>query len=150
MVDRILEQLKSEALDSCEMRHHKMKPWKTIDHISVKSSCENCGKKVFVTAQPMPNDTDISGEAVALNCPQDPNRPMSPDAAGKVVLIAVKIGYPGSHISGILIGGHKMLVSNADLRAAAALAADPAGSYDMSINTELYLGAAGDIDEDDE
>lgn len=44
--------------------------------------------------------------------------PLEPDMAGETILIAVKVGYPGSRVSDILIGNEKFQVGNADLRTA--------------------------------
>lgn len=48
--------------------------------------------------------------------------PLSPDLAGRTLLIEVKLGYPGYRVSDLLVCGTKVQVQNADLRGAAALA----------------------------
>lgn len=49
----------------------------------------------------------------------DGEGPMRPESHGQVIHLAVVIGYPGSKISDILIGGHKVQVPNEALRLAA-------------------------------
>lgn len=69
--------LKEEALQACKNRGHAMsnffRPYITV--VKVKRSekiwqsyCKNCGKGVCVNLKPLPNEIDIAGEAVALNC----------------------------------------------------------------------------------
>ena len=45
--------------------------------------------------------------------------PMDKSHHGRKVTIEVVIGYPGSTVTDILIGDHKVQVPNTDLRAAA-------------------------------
>lgn len=63
--------LEREALRACEWRGHEMGPfaaseWRP-DSVST-AYCNFCGRGVTVNARPMPNEIDIGGEAVALNC----------------------------------------------------------------------------------
>lgn len=46
------------------------------------------------------------------------NEPIDAPMAGSTLIIAVKVGYPGSRVSDILIGDTKVQVPNEDLRAA--------------------------------
>jgi len=70
----------TEAREACEARGHEMAPFEESmwerpaphqrrELRGYRSSCLLCGKMVFVKLKPQPNDIDISGEAVALNCP---------------------------------------------------------------------------------
>lgn len=64
-----LRRLKSEALEACRFRGHKMLPWLTsIGARYHKTQCETCKRFAFVCLRPLPNEVDIFGEAVALNC----------------------------------------------------------------------------------
>lgn len=66
-----LERLRKAALKSCKWREHKMDQFKTVDpsrpHYK-EATCKRCGMVVGINAKPMPNDIEIGGEAVALNC----------------------------------------------------------------------------------
>jgi hypothetical protein len=68
-----LRRLKQEALDGCTWRGHKMGKFyggKTYESSSGQmSKCKNCSASVTVIPNPMPNQTNIMGDAVALNCP---------------------------------------------------------------------------------
>jgi hypothetical protein len=56
------------------MRGHKLGEWAKVgDHIR-DNICLNCGQSVRVNSQPMPNEIDIGGKAVALDCPGKPSR----------------------------------------------------------------------------
>jgi hypothetical protein len=46
------------------------------------------------------------------------NQPLDADLAGREITIKVKIGYPGSKVTDLLIGGHKVQVPNEALREA--------------------------------
>lgn len=58
-----LEQLETEGRLSAEMRGHVL--GRFIDGMA---TCERCGRSVMVLTQPMPNEIDIGGAAVAVNC----------------------------------------------------------------------------------
>jgi hypothetical protein len=65
------DELKKSALESCNFRGHKM----GIFGFTLKqrgmiggSTCKKCGKMVFLNTNPLPNEIEISGEAVALHC----------------------------------------------------------------------------------
>jgi len=67
-----LDSLKTEALEACTIRGHKMGRWH--DHDWYKDTikfahCLDCDAQVVVNSRPQPNEIDICGEAVALNCP---------------------------------------------------------------------------------
>lgn len=68
---KTLDDLKSEAISSCENRGHKMGEWEDsseTDPVWSVSHCDICDKYVEVNLKPAPNQIDISGYAVALNC----------------------------------------------------------------------------------
>ena len=62
--------LMEEALKSCEWREHIMSDFEQPDTRSSRwvAECEVCGKTVTVSPNPMPNQTNIMGEAVAVGC----------------------------------------------------------------------------------
>lgn len=63
-----IEKLRREALESCKLRGHKMKSFSRKYRHWWYSECKDCGMTVFINDNPVPNDIEISGEAVALNC----------------------------------------------------------------------------------
>jgi hypothetical protein len=74
---RKIERLKHEALESCKFRGHQMerffRPYEKIDPKIVysnfwRSYCKVCSKYVNVKEKPLPNEIEICGDAVALNC----------------------------------------------------------------------------------
>jgi len=76
MVTRHLNKLKKEAEAACSFRGHVMQ-WEPPvynymrpgRHI-LSGMCVDCKKWVQVNTMPMPNDIEIGGDAVALNCTQ--------------------------------------------------------------------------------
>ena len=65
--DRV--KLIESGLESCKFRGHKMQM--TIESVTRKVAfyqCLICRKTMTVIYKPLPNETEISGEAVALNC----------------------------------------------------------------------------------
>jgi hypothetical protein len=66
-----IRRLKKEAIKSCKFRSHKMKNFIQIKY-GVKeefhSECKHCHMWVRVIPNPYPNEIDIGGTAVALNC----------------------------------------------------------------------------------
>jgi hypothetical protein len=76
---RKIERLKKEALESCRFRGHKMKrfisysPRRGFVYLTgtvaaAYAHCRVCDKQVIVITKPLPDEIEISGEAVALNC----------------------------------------------------------------------------------
>ena len=64
-----MNRLKSQALQSANFRNHKMGKWESGTNKNVAySRCEVCGMEVGVNIKPLPNEIDIGGEAVALDC----------------------------------------------------------------------------------
>jgi hypothetical protein len=67
--------LKKEAIETCTNRGHKMSRFYSAKyHPHYFAKCYNCLMEVMVDTHPEPNEIDISGEAVALNC-NDPYLP---------------------------------------------------------------------------
>lgn len=66
-----LERLKKEALESCKFRGHNMFKFSSRgDHTAV-SKCKKCYMGVWVETRPLPNEIEIGGNAVALNCEKE-------------------------------------------------------------------------------
>lgn len=65
---RKLERLRHEAEEACEFRGHVMKRFEHYAKGRCLSTCKLCGKAVSVIVKPAPNEIDIGGEAVALQC----------------------------------------------------------------------------------
>lgn len=78
---RRVDRLKREAREAAEWRRHRLTRWHTVGvgptahdrryPPMIKgyfATCRYCGKGVNVIPNPMPNEIDVSGEAVALNC----------------------------------------------------------------------------------
>ena len=68
---RKLERLRLEALEACKWRGHDMHNFVHYPNHGRRtkfSRCRKCGKHVVVNAHPFPNEIDIGGEAVALEC----------------------------------------------------------------------------------
>jgi hypothetical protein len=75
-----IEKLKNEGLDSFKWRGHHPGKWDCsfdMEHFKWDCSfdmehfymnCTVCGKQLHVNLYPLPNEIDISGEAVALSC----------------------------------------------------------------------------------
>jgi len=66
-----LSELKNEAEASCQWRGHNLGKWEDFRGKSRNIShnkCQICGKEVQVNDNPLPNEIDIGGEAVALGC----------------------------------------------------------------------------------
>ena len=64
-----LRRLQLEALGSCRFRGHRMSRFEHSTPDNAVSSCLDCPATVQVLSHPAPNQIDIGGEAVALNCP---------------------------------------------------------------------------------
>ena len=66
-------QLKRSAKLSCEDRGHVMTNFHNVVHLFTNpnefiSHCKYCGLEVYVELNPMPNSTNIFGQAVAVDC----------------------------------------------------------------------------------
>ena len=60
--------LQRSAAESCELRNHWMSPFTTLSDTRAVATCTRCGMEVQVNTKPAPNEINIGGEAVALNC----------------------------------------------------------------------------------
>lgn len=67
----IKRRLAKEALSACTFRGHKMGRFDHYCERSAVAKCKLCRMEVHINAKPLPNEIDISGEAVALNCKGD-------------------------------------------------------------------------------
>ena len=65
---RKLERLRKEALEACNFNGHNMKLFSRKYRHWWYSECKACDKRVCVNDDPLPNEIDIGGEAVALCC----------------------------------------------------------------------------------
>jgi hypothetical protein len=64
-----IKSLIKSAKEASTWRGHKMERFNhNEDGKRAYSKCSCCGMTVVVNTRPMPNDIDICGEAVALNC----------------------------------------------------------------------------------
>jgi hypothetical protein len=65
--------LAKRATQAAEFRGHRLTSWQWTTHNATRQTgtavCQDCHKQAFVDSAPAPNSIDISGEAVALNCP---------------------------------------------------------------------------------
>lgn len=64
-----LDKLITIAIQSAEYRKHRLNRWVSVEY-SAYARCVFCDMQVTVDANPPPNGIDISGQAVALNCPE--------------------------------------------------------------------------------
>ena len=71
-MQKILEMIK-EANEACEWRGHEMGGFVAISPYIAISHCKWCNKQVAVNTNPLPNEINIGGEAVALNCIKVPD-----------------------------------------------------------------------------
>lgn len=55
-------------------RGHLIGPWTIGDHRVSTSACLWCSRTVTVNTRPMPNEINIGGAAVAINCEGRPVR----------------------------------------------------------------------------
>jgi hypothetical protein len=71
MRTRNLETLRRDAAKSCKWRGHSMR-WSKPNDTGHRlcGECRHCGHLVIVLDNPMPNECEIMGEALALNCPR--------------------------------------------------------------------------------
>lgn len=66
---RIAERLRKEALESCKWRGHGMKQFHWQNKNRAFACCKRCSAFVVINSRPAPNEIDICGDAVALDCP---------------------------------------------------------------------------------
>jgi hypothetical protein len=60
--------LKESAAESATWRGHSL-IWEYFSNENALGTCRTCGAEVQCLLHPAPNQIDIGGEAVALNCP---------------------------------------------------------------------------------
>lgn len=65
---RKITRLKRETLECCKFRGHAMSRFITDGPYIATACCFICDRTVTVNSRPLPNEIDIGGEAVALNC----------------------------------------------------------------------------------
>jgi hypothetical protein len=57
------------ARNSAAMRGHLLNPFEPLEaDRTFAATCQRCGREVVVNLRPAPNEIDIAGEVVALNC----------------------------------------------------------------------------------
>lgn len=65
---RRIERLKLEARRSAQHRGHNMSRFMRMHDKTSVSYCNKCGMTMYVQSYCFPNEIDVSGQAVALNC----------------------------------------------------------------------------------
>ena len=65
----LMAKLQREAAEACERRGHYMSAFTSYSDSNAIAACTRCHMEVQVLTKPRPNEIDIAGEAVALNCP---------------------------------------------------------------------------------
>jgi hypothetical protein len=63
-----IKTLSREAHESAKFRGHDMTRFKRINHKQWYSECKNCHKTMIINIDPMQNEIDIMGNAIALDC----------------------------------------------------------------------------------
>lgn len=73
---RKIDRLKKSAKESAEWRGHIMGKFETRGDNGAVSVCQvaGCNAQVVVNTRPMPNQIDIMGDAVAVDCPNRSNQ----------------------------------------------------------------------------
>lgn len=61
-----IDRLRRKAKKSAEQRGHTLSKFQ--HHDVIYAFCNKCKMSVFLNPDPMPNEIEISGRAVALNC----------------------------------------------------------------------------------
>lgn len=69
---RAIDRLKLRANEACALRGHDMDAFKPLGRTTAESVCVDCGMGVVINTRPAPNDIDIGGRAVAVNCDHGP------------------------------------------------------------------------------
>lgn len=71
---RSFAKLKRAARAAAEARGHRLEKFASVPAWALamgaksEAACETCGAWVQVITRPMPNEIDIAGSAVAVNC----------------------------------------------------------------------------------
>jgi hypothetical protein len=68
-----LTRLMTEAHEAAKFHEHEMTRFKKMSQNNYESKCKNCYMHIWINLNPMPNDCEITGMAVACNCTM--NRP---------------------------------------------------------------------------
>lgn len=67
-MNRTLPGLKHTARDLAEHHGHTLGEWENIGRTFARGKCQKCKMEVDVNTAPAPNQTDISGPAIAVQC----------------------------------------------------------------------------------
>lgn len=67
---RSLLGLMLSARRSARLRGHQLGNWEVLDAARdrARTHCRKCGMGVDIIRRPAPNEIDVAGQAVALNC----------------------------------------------------------------------------------
>lgn len=68
-----LSKLKDDAERAFYWRNHEPQEWVDESYTVATLTCRTCGRWVQVNTLPGPNEIDIGGPAVALNCEDKDN-----------------------------------------------------------------------------
>lgn len=66
-----IKTLLRDATIAAHFRQHNLGEWKSTNYpnrIMAWAQCKKCSMEVQVNTNPLPNEINIGGEAVALNC----------------------------------------------------------------------------------
>ena len=63
-----IDRLITEAKESCKLRGHSMLPFHHYEEGLAYSECTRCQRATWINANPMPNQIEIAGGAVARHC----------------------------------------------------------------------------------
>ena len=68
-MNKPLRKLQFKAYYYTKIRGHSLGDWYTYNNDqSAIAECKFCNLRAIVNVQPLPNDTDIGGSAIALYC----------------------------------------------------------------------------------
>jgi hypothetical protein len=67
-----LDLLLRDATETAALRGHRIGKarYARADFKRATASCDDCGMEIHVIREPAPNEIEISGQAVALECPK--------------------------------------------------------------------------------
>lgn len=64
-----MKSLKKEGLKIAKFRGHQMGEWKDYKNNTISiCECIHCGAYLSANTKPLPNDIDLSGDALAIGC----------------------------------------------------------------------------------
>ena len=78
-----LATLKREAERAARFRGHNLGPWQDRSPNRSFAECEDCDASVTVTVNPMPNEVDVMGSAVAIGCGDEDDTSISKPEVGQ-------------------------------------------------------------------